>query len=99
MSLTKRETDEAIAQFRQGLTISPNDAGAHNNLGAALFMKGNLDEAMSNFRKALEINPNYEDARNNERLAAGKLHEPGQFESSAQSGTNSNRLPNPRKRE
>jgi len=37
----------------------------YNNLGLALFQKGEVDEAMAQFQKALEINPNYDDAHYN----------------------------------
>ena len=35
---------------------------AHNNLGNALFQKGNVDEAIVHYQKALQINPDYAEA-------------------------------------
>ena len=38
---------------------------AHNNLGNALFQKGNVDEAFVHYQKALQINPDYAEAHVN----------------------------------
>ena len=55
--------DEAIAQFRKGLEIMPDNAAARYNLASALARKGNLAEAIAQYRKALEINPGFAGAR------------------------------------
>ncbi len=49
--------DEAIAQFQKLLETNPDDANAHNNLGAALVACGRVDEAIVEYRKALALNP------------------------------------------
>jgi tetratricopeptide (TPR) repeat protein len=41
------------------LARNPNCWVGYNNLGAALFPKGQVDEAIEQYRKALEINPNW----------------------------------------
>jgi tetratricopeptide (TPR) repeat protein len=45
--------DEAIAEYRQALAVTPNDAAAHNNLGDALLKKNQLPEAADEFRRAI----------------------------------------------
>ena len=46
-----------MAQFQKALEINPNYAEAHNNLGNALFQKGQVDEAMAQYPKGLENQP------------------------------------------
>jgi len=47
------------------LAHDPGCWEAHDNLGIALFQKGEVDEAIGHFQKALGINPDYAKARNN----------------------------------
>jgi len=47
------------------LARNPNCWLGHNNLGLALFQKGEVDEAIAHYHKALEINPNFAKAHNN----------------------------------
>jgi tetratricopeptide (TPR) repeat protein len=56
--LEKRQTDDAIAHFRQAIEIKPDEASAHSNLGNALLQEGQLDDAISEYQKALELKPN-----------------------------------------
>jgi Flp pilus assembly protein TadD len=60
-----QQNDAAIIQFREALKIQPNFAEACNNLGIALFTKGDRQEAIAQFREALKIKPGYGEARNN----------------------------------
>jgi predicted TPR repeat methyltransferase len=53
------ELDEAIASYRRALSINPDLAQAHGNLGTALKQRGNLDEAISSYRQAVTINPKF----------------------------------------
>ena len=41
------KSDAAIASYRKAITLQPNSAQAHNNLGNALKDKGQLDEAIA----------------------------------------------------
>ena len=50
---------EAIAHYRQALSIRPGDADAHNNLGLLLAIRDEANEALEEFQRALEIDPNY----------------------------------------
>ena len=43
----------------------PDYAEAYNNLGSALFSKGQLDEAITQFQKALKSKPDYVEVYNN----------------------------------
>lgn len=56
--LTKRY-DLAIQNFKMALSLDPNNAGAHNNLGYTLSEIGvNLNEAIRSCRKAVALYPN-----------------------------------------
>ena len=47
------------------LTKNPNCWLGHNNLGGALYQKGQVDEAIAECQKALEINPSFVEAHFN----------------------------------
>jgi hypothetical protein len=49
--------DEAIAEWRTVLEMDPRNAAAHNNLGAALMIKGNTAEGRKHLQDAHEIDP------------------------------------------
>lgn len=49
--------------------ISPDDAGAHNNLGVVYFNKGLYEEAIAQFERALELDPRMQVARRNLEVA------------------------------
>jgi tetratricopeptide (TPR) repeat protein len=60
------------------LAKNPNCWVGHNNLGLALFEKGQTEEAVKQIQNALEINPNYVDAHNNLGMVlaqSGRLNE------------------------
>jgi hypothetical protein len=59
------DLEGAIACYRLAVASDPRYASAHNNLGAALYGRGDLDEAMRCFRAALAINPDYAKAHYN----------------------------------
>lgn len=50
--------DDAIAEDRAAVKLTPNNSVAHNNLGFYLFKKGNYAEAEVECRKALSLRPN-----------------------------------------
>src|SRR3989449_10557441 len=56
---------EAIACFRQALTLKPDYAEAHNNLGIALWDQGKLAEAIACYCQALALKPNLVEAHHN----------------------------------
>ena len=53
--------------FYRALKLNPGSAEINNNLGVALFYKGNNAEALAHFKEALKIDPDFMDARNNLR--------------------------------
>lgn len=56
---------EAIAAYRQNLSLAPADVWAHNNLGNAYRDSGRPREAMKAYRAAVEANPDYIQAWHN----------------------------------
>ena len=59
--LSRKDIAGAIRHLR----LAPESAQAHNNLGAALKIEGQLDAAAEAFRRALQIQPGYANARFN----------------------------------
>ncbi len=64
--------DEAIRQFQETIRLKPDYADAHNNLGIALFRKGQMDEAIRQFQEALRLKPDQAEAHNNLGNALGR---------------------------
>jgi len=63
-----RRTDrksEAVAACQTTVALSPQDAGAHNNLGNTLKALGRLDEAEASYNHAIALKPNFAEAHNN----------------------------------
>jgi tetratricopeptide (TPR) repeat protein len=58
-----REPREAVALYRDGLKLCPDDDVAHYELGKILAGMGRRDEARDEFEAALNINPNFKGAR------------------------------------
>jgi len=57
--------DEALADYRASLAISPGYLNAHNNLGHALARLGRPTEALPHYRAALAAQPAHPEVRNN----------------------------------
>jgi predicted O-linked N-acetylglucosamine transferase (SPINDLY family) len=57
--------DDAIMCFRQAITINPNNAVFHYNLGHALQAQGKLAEAAASYRRALTLSPNHVESLSN----------------------------------
>jgi tetratricopeptide (TPR) repeat protein len=57
------DPEQAIAFYRQGLAICPDDDVAHYELGKVLADLGNYAEAEREFEAALKINPDFVDAK------------------------------------
>ena len=49
--------DEAIEAFRRAISIDPQYAPAHNNLGVLLRQQGLLNEAIESYTRATSIEP------------------------------------------
>jgi tetratricopeptide (TPR) repeat protein len=57
------DPQQAIALYRKGLAICPDDDVAHYELGKTLTEQGSYAEAEREFEAALKINPNFADAQ------------------------------------
>lgn len=57
------DVDRAVALYREGLAICPDDEVAHYELGRLLAAQGRYPEAETEFESALKINPDFTDAR------------------------------------
>ncbi len=55
-----RQYPQAAALYEQLLTISPDDAEIHNNLGLTLFYIGRADEALSTLNEGVAANPEHQ---------------------------------------
>ena len=60
---TTADVDRAVALYREGLAICPDDEVAHYELGRLLAAQGRYPEAETEFESALKINPDFTDAR------------------------------------
>lgn len=60
---TLRDPAEAVALYRQGLELCPEDAVAYYELGKILREAGRKGEAREAFEAALRINPNFSEAK------------------------------------
>lgn len=54
--------------YQQGLTLCPNNAYAHNDLGTVYLRMGRTDDARAEYRRALELKPDLEETRRNLEL-------------------------------
>lgn len=59
-----REPAKAVALYREGLKLCPDDDVAHYELGKILREMGRTQEAVREFEAALKINPAFQDAKN-----------------------------------
>jgi len=61
--------------WTRALARTSGNSMAHNNLGYALYRKGELDKAVTQYRQALEIQPGYPQALNNLGIALRQMGE------------------------
>ena len=59
------QLDNAVAAFKKAISIKPDYAEAHHNMGNALREQGKLDEATRFYKKAFSIKPDYAEAHLN----------------------------------
>jgi len=59
VAYVQQDLTKAIAHFEKAITIQPNYADAHCNLGNALLQSGRYRDAILCFREALSIDPNF----------------------------------------
>jgi WD40 repeat protein/tetratricopeptide (TPR) repeat protein len=72
------QVDEAIAAYRQGLSLWPGDARAHHELGGLLLARWRRREAVASHRQAVRLQPDHASYHHQLGIAlqeAGKLEE------------------------
>ncbi len=62
----------SVTLFEHAISVTEDNYLAHNNLAAALIVKGEIDEAAAHAAEALRINPDFIDAHLNLALIAHK---------------------------
>jgi tetratricopeptide (TPR) repeat protein len=65
---------EAEAAYHEALTLAPDDAAIHFNLGNVQWRLGRIAECIASYRQAVRLDPHYAEARHNLGLAARHLH-------------------------
>ena len=63
--LNSGQPEEAIKYLNRSITLDPRYYLAHNALGLATSMQGNLPEAVKHYERCLQIAPDFSEARNN----------------------------------
>ena len=76
--------DEAIEAYKKSISLKPDFALAHYNLGSTLQELGRLDEGEASFTKAIALNPNHAEAHYN---LGNMLKELGRFDEAEASYT------------
>lgn len=69
-ALLSGDVDQALAHFREALSMDRDNAAAHLNVGVALKLKGDREGALAAFEKAREKDPDGPLGAEAERLAA-----------------------------
>ncbi|HAM50451.1 MAG TPA: hypothetical protein DCP92_07040, partial [Nitrospiraceae bacterium] len=52
-------------QYQTAVSLRPDDAEAHNNLGVAYQSKGLFDKAIEQYQTAVSLRPDYTEAHKN----------------------------------
>jgi Flp pilus assembly protein TadD len=69
----RKQTTEAIEQYREAIRLRPDYADAHYTLGVALASVGSHPEAVKSYREAVRIHPNYPMAYHQMGISLAKL--------------------------
>ena len=70
--------NEAIEAYGKAISLQPDFAEAHNNIGSTFLEQGKLDQALEASKKALSLQPDFGEAQSNLGLTLqeqGKLEE------------------------
>ena len=57
--LGRNRVDEAIAEFKVSVEVTPGDANAHDSLAEGFAVKGMIDEAIAEYGKAVSLDPSF----------------------------------------
>lgn len=73
--ICRSDLKEAATQFKSALSVNPDFAEGHNNLGTCFFRENppNYDSACDEFKAAIEIDPAYFDGRENYGMCLMRL--------------------------
>jgi tetratricopeptide (TPR) repeat protein len=77
----KKQYDVAVPAWEKAVSLDPDDARAHNNLGIALAGAGKMSEAVGEYRKSLALNAHSSQTENN---LGSALAEEGSLEEARQ---------------
>ena len=69
----KGKLDDAIAEFREALTLDPDSAQTHWHLGAALATTGAHEEAVEHLRRSVQLDPGNAQARSDLGVVLGRV--------------------------
>ena len=72
----KLQGKDGRSALQKATELLPGDAGAHYNLGIALYDFGQLEDAVASYRQALKINPGYAEAHGNLGIALKDFGQP-----------------------
>jgi len=70
------ESDSAIQDFNQAISLFPSYAIAYSNRGLVYEAQGQFDKALADFSQALKLNPNFAGAYNNRCYVLAELGRP-----------------------
>jgi tetratricopeptide (TPR) repeat protein len=65
--------EEAVAHFRESLSLRQDDAALHSDLGTVLARLGRIREAVPEFETALRLDPHLDAAKHNLQAARARL--------------------------
>ena len=74
--ITAHDLQGAVRCYREAVTLKPQDAALHANLGTALARQGRLAEAIPEFQIALSIDPSLDAVRRNLAAAQAMVQTP-----------------------
>jgi Flp pilus assembly protein TadD len=77
----KKQYDAAVPAWEKAVSLDPDDARAHNNLGIALAGAGKMSDAVEEYRKSLALNAHNSQTENN---LGSALAEEGNLEEARQ---------------
>jgi len=69
LRVDEQKNEEAIYHYKMAIELKPDYAAAHNNLGNALFDKGEIKEAIDHYRETLKLKPDLVVAQKNLEMA------------------------------
>ena len=68
-----KDTSKGIELLKKSISLKPENALAHSNLGNALREFGHFEEALESYNKAIQINSNYADAYSNRGIVLQEM--------------------------